>query len=109
MGDDGDKETEIKKEEPKSELKPEFKPDAKPEVPPAPPTDFKVAEIWIRSGNIMLDALPEFWKDKVRAIGMLEFCKDIVKEAKLPAENRIIPAKGSFINGVRNMFNKRRK
>lgn len=49
-----------------------------------PPTDFKIAEIWIRDGQIVLDASESFWSDKVRAIGVMELCKDIVKNAKLP-------------------------
>ncbi len=101
MGDNDDKETEIKKEEIKVE------PDnnkVKPEIPPPPITDFKIAEIWIRSGQIMLDASESFWSDRCRAIGVLEFCKEIVKTAQAP-KNKIIPAKGSFLNGIRNLKN----
>ena len=98
---------EIKKEEIKVE------PDndkVKPETPPAPPTDFKVAEIWIRDSQLKLEALPEFWKDKIRAIGLLELCKDIVKEARLPNENRIIKGQDNhkFWNYIRGL-GKRRK
>jgi hypothetical protein len=73
-----------------------------------PITDFKIAEIWIRSGQIMLDASPNFWQDRCRALGVLELCKEIVKTAKMPEEpkSRIIPAKGNFLNGVRNIFGK---
>jgi len=81
----------------------------KPE-PEKPITDFKVAEIWIRNGRLMLDALPEFWKDKIRALGVLELCKDIVKEAKLPDESRIIKGQDNhkFWNFVRGL-GKRKK
>ena len=95
---------EIKKEEIKVE------PDnnkVKPETPPAPPTDFKIAEIWIRSGQIMLDASESFWSDRCRALGLLELCKDIVKTAQ-PPKNRIIPARSGMMNFARNLF-KRRK
>ncbi len=78
----------------------------KTEVKPEPPKDFKVAEIWIRDNNLKLEALPEFWKDKIRALGLLELCKDIVKEAKLPNENRIIRGQDNhkfwnFIRGIK--------
>lgn len=87
---------------PREELKKE--PSSPPQSPPPPPTDFKVAEIWIRQGKVFIDAQEEFWKDKCRAIGLLEYCKDIVKEARAP-EPKIIPAKGSFLNGIRrNIF-----
>lgn len=52
----------------------------------SPPTDFKIAEIWIRSGQIQLDAAESFWSDRFRALGMLEFCKEIVKTARQPAK-----------------------
>ena len=90
----------IKKEEPKAEIKPEQK----------PITDFKVAEIWIKDNQLKLEALPEFWKDKIRAIGLLELCKDIVKEARLPNENKIIQGKDNhkFWNFIRGL-GKRKK
>ena len=80
----------------------EPKPEVKEQIPP---TDFKVGEIWIRDGQLMLDATHEFWKDKFRARGVIAYLDDIVKEAKIPEpKNRIIPAKGNFLNGVRNIF-----
>jgi len=72
-----------------------------------PPTDFKIAEIWIRSGQIMLDASETFWQDRCRALGVLEFCKEIVKTAQ-PPKNKIIHANGGMLNFARNIF-KRRK
>lgn len=101
---------EIKKEEPKVEPDDgRVKPEVKPEIPPAPVTDFKIAEIWIRNGQLMLDATHEFWKDKFRARGVIAYLDDIVKEAKVPSDKpRIIPAKGSFLNGVRNLLKRRR-
>ena len=80
--------------------------DKKPEVPP---TDFKIGEIWIRSGQIMLEAPPEFWRDKFRARGVIAYLDDIVKDAKIPRDKpRIIPAKGSFMNGVRNLMRRKK-
>ncbi len=93
---------EVKKEEQKSEQ-------VIPEKPSTPPTDFKIAEIWIRSGQIMIDASEEFWSDRCRALGVLEFCKDIIKIAQTKKENKIIPAKGSFLNGLRNFKLRRKK
>lgn len=90
--------------EQKSETKPE--PNNGKEVKPEPPiTDFKVAEIWIRSGQIMLDAAESFWSDRCRALGVLEFCKEIVKTAQAPKPpvNKIIQAKGNFLSGIRNL------
>ncbi len=86
-----------------NEVKPE--PSNGKEIPVPPVTDFKVAEIWIRSGQIMLDAAESFWADRCRAIGVLEFCKEIVKTAQAPKppENKIIQAKGGFLNGIRNL------
>jgi hypothetical protein len=75
--------------------------------PGKPITDFKVAEIWIRSGDIKLEATENFWADKCRALGLLEYCKDIVKTAQ-PPKNKIIPAKGSMLNFAKNIF-KRKK
>lgn len=71
------------------------------------PTDFKVAEIWIRSGQIHLDAAESFWMDKIRALGLLEYCKDIVKQWKMPEEkNKIIPGTHQMMNFVRNRMKK---
>jgi len=87
------------------------KEEPKKETPLPPPTDFKVAEIWIRSGQIMLDASESFWTDRCRALGVLDFCKDIVKTAQFPkkSNNNIIPVKGSFLNGIRNLWNNKRR
>ena len=74
--------------------------------PLAPPTEFKVAEIWIRNGRIMIDAPQEFWNDKARARGLLLYCDDIVREAKME-QPKIIPAKGNFLNGIRNAFKRK--
>ena len=76
------------------------------ETPPPPPTEFKVAEIWIRQGRIMIDAPQEFWNDKARARGLLLYCDDIVREAKME-QPKIIPAKGNFLNGIRNAFKRK--
>lgn len=72
-----------------------------------PPTEFKICEIWLRQGKIFIDAQEEFWKDKCRALGLLEYCKDIIKEARTP-ESKIIPAKGGMMNFARKVFGRRR-
>ena len=64
---------EKKPEEDNGKLKP------KPEVKPEQPKDFKIAEIWIKNDTVALDAAPGFWMDKLRALGILEYCKEIVK------------------------------
>ena len=51
-----------------------------------PEGDFKVAEIWVKGGQIFIEALEGFWDDRCRAIGLLEYCKDIVKNAQMKAE-----------------------
>lgn len=84
-------------------------PNKETSLPPKPPTDFKIAEIWIRSGQIMIDASDSFWSDRCRAIGVLEFCKEIVKTAKMPEkpENKIIPVTGGIRNFVKNLRRKK--
>lgn len=93
------------------EIKKESKPGngKAPEQPLAPPTDFKIAEIWIRNGQLMLDAPESFWEDKFRALGVLLFCQEIVKEAKIPVEkNKIIQPKGAMMDFMRNGFRKKK-
>jgi len=95
---------EIKKEIP-SGTKPEGENGKKP---PEPVTDFKICEIWIKSGQLFLEAPQEFWRDKIRAVGILDYCKDLIKEAKVDFDKpRILPAKGSFLNGVRNLVRRK--
>ena len=73
-----------------------------------PIVDFKIAEIWLRSGKIHIDAQEEFWKDKCRALGLLDYCKDIVKEARTPEQNKIItPAHSGFRNFVNRLKRKK--
>ncbi len=52
-----------------------------------PPKDYKVAEIWIKSGTVALDASPTFWMDKLRAMGILYYCQKIVEDYN-PADQR---------------------
>ena len=74
----------------------------------APSKDFKIAEIWIREGQVMLDASPEFWSDKLRARGLLKYCDDIVKDFQ-PQKPRIITGQQhSMMNFARNMFKRKR-
>lgn len=84
------------------EKKQEEKPEQKPEEQ-KPPQDFKIAEIWIRNGQVMLDASENFWKEKVRALGVLELCKDIVKAAQPPKAPKIIKPSGfrNFVRGLK--------
>ncbi len=94
----------IKEKEP-SNGKPHLEKEQLPPEPEQPPKDFKVAEIWIKDGRVCLDASMEFWSDRVRAVGLLDFCKDIVKTAKAPEEKKpdiVIPQKGSPLNFIRN-------
>ena len=76
-----------------------------PEEPQKPITDFKVAEIWLKSGKIYLEASAEFWEDRCRALGVLSFCCDIVKTAEMPKKEEskiVIPNNGSPLNFLRN-------
>ena len=104
------KELEPKKDEPlaKKELdelyNEKIKLTAKPEEPPK---DFKIAEIWIRERQLILDASPEFWIDKLRAIGVLEFCKKIVYEYGEHPKKVSIVDKLGFKNFVKGLKTKR--
>ena len=78
-----------------------------PAQPAEPPKDFKIAEIWVKEGQLILDASPEFWIDKLRAIGVLEFCKKIVYDYNPPPEKVSIVDKGGFkkfVNGIKKRF-----
>ncbi len=76
--------------------------------PQEPPVDFKIMEVWIKNGNIWIEASQTFWSDKCRALGVLEWCKDIVKEARVEPEKKIItPGNGGFRNFVNRMKRKR--
>ena len=80
-----------------------------PPNPPEPPTDFKVAEIWIRNGHIQLDASNDFWADRIRAVGILTYCLDIAKTAKSPETDKpkIITGSGfGALDFVRNRIDK---
>lgn len=72
----------------------------------APPSDFKLCEIWIRDGQLQVDGSDAFWEDKVRALGTFEYCKDIIKYREPPKteESKIVPVKGEMMNFVRNRF-----
>ena len=79
----------------------ETKPEEKAEQPQK---DFKVAEVWVRDGSIMLDASPEFYADKLRAMGVFEYCKDIIRNFNKPQDKIIKPS--GFRNFVRGMKRK---
>jgi len=69
--------------------------------------DFKICEIRIKEGHLILDASPEFWMDKLRALGVLEMCKDMVKNFNKPEKNKIIPAgKNMMMDFARRMGNR---
>ena len=106
MGDNGELKTQKEKAEEKPELLP--KEEVKKETPPPPPTEFKIAEIWFRQGKVFIDAQQEFWQDKCRALGLLEYCKDIVKEARTAPEPKIMPARGNMMKFAHNVFKRRR-
>ena len=76
-----------------------------------PPTDFKLAEIWIRSGQVYIEAVESFWKDRLMALGVIEVCKDIIKNASFPAKEKsqIIQARHGIMNFVRNGFRRKKK
>ena len=81
-----------------------------PQAPQEAPEDFKIAEIWIREGQLILDASPEFWIDKLRAIGVLEFCKKIVYDHNPPQHTQpkvsLVNKLGfkNFVNGIKKRF-----
>lgn len=77
---------------------------------PLPPTDFKIAEVWLRNGILHLDASENFWADKVRAIGMLEVLKDIVKQYQPPKEekSKIIPSSHGVMDFMRGGFRRKK-
>lgn len=71
------------------------------------PEDFKIAEIWVKEGQLILDASPEFWMDKLRALGVLEMCKDTVKQYNQPPPKvNLVNKYGfkNFVNGLKKRF-----
>ena len=96
---------EKKPEQDNGGLKPEEKPPI--EIKKEPPKDFKIAEIWIKNYTVALDACPNFWLDKLRALGILDCCKDIVKDYNPQDKKRIIPVHG--LGGFRNIFNRKKR
>ncbi len=101
------KELEVNKGENKEELTKLYKEKISLGTKKEQPTSWKVAEIWIKEGQLMLDASPEFWMDKLRALGLLEMCKDIVKEFK-QQKPQIITGKESsqFMNKLNRIKNR---
>jgi len=103
------KELEPKKDEPlaRKELGELYTEKIKLSQPEEQPKDFKIAEIWVKNDQIALDAVPGFWQDKLRAIGILEYCKDIVKESNKPEPKISIVDKlgfKRFVNGIKKRF-----
>lgn len=66
--------------------------------------DIKIAEIWIRGNQVELDALEGFWKDKFRAVGILDYCKDIVKKYKPIKGDK---PKGSIVDYARRFIRRK--
>lgn len=81
------------------------------EKPVVPPTDYKIAEIWIRSSGIDFSAVPEMFNDKLRSIGILEYCKDVIKEGRIKEDEKpaIITQPGGMMNFVRSGFKRNGK
>jgi hypothetical protein len=82
----------------------------KEEKTPSEPAskDVKIAEIWIKDGKVMLDACPEFYHNKLMAVGVLEYCKDIVKNTNYEEDKPKIQV-ASGVNCLRNFLNKKKK
>ena len=80
--------------------------DPKPET--KPPKDFKVAEIWIKNDTVALDASPNFWMDKLRAVGILDYCKDIVKQYNPNDQHKKSIIQKSNMQGFRNFIRGKR-
>lgn len=73
-------------------------------------TDFKAVEIWIRKGEVRLEAPESFWKDKLYALGLMELCKEIIMTAKLPKakpEKQIITKPHGVMDFVRGLGRKK--
>ena len=74
-----------------------------------PPKDFKIAEIWIKDGTVALDAVPDFWADKLRALGILDYCKDVVKDFNPRDQQKKSLIKRVNMQGFRNFIRNRIK
>jgi len=103
------KELEPKKDEPlvRKELTELYNEKIKLTTNQEAPKDFKIAEIWVKEGQLILDASPEFWIDKLRALGVLEMCKDIVKQFKGEQPKVSVVDKGlmkKFVNNLKKRF-----
>ncbi len=68
------------------------------------PKNFKIAEIWIKDGTVALDACPDFWMDKLRSCGILDFCKDIVKQYNPKDSKKVIT--GRAVSQTMNTMNR---
>lgn len=76
-------------------------PEKKEKVEEKVEADFKVAEIWVKSGQIFIEAPESFWNDRCRALGVVEFCKDIIKTAVVKKEESpIIKPSGDCVQSV---------
>ena len=94
----------------KEEANVEQKDNANPSEPAKAeePKESKIAEIWIKDGRIILDACPEFWQNKLMAVGILEYCKDVVKDMKYEEQKpRISVAQN--LNGLRSFLRKKKR
>jgi len=74
--------------------------------PEEQPKDFKIAEIWIKDDTVALDAVPNFWGDKLRALGILEYCKEIVKDYNPQPKISLVNKGGikNFVNRLKRRF-----
>jgi len=98
---------ENKPEEGNGKLKPEIK--LEPPKQPEKPKDFKIAEIWIKNDTVAIDAVPGFWADKLRAIGILEYCKEIVKNNNPQDKHKNNLIQKINMQGFRNFIRGRKK
>ena len=47
-------------------------------------------------------ASPEFYADKLRAMGVFEYCKDIIRNFNKPQDKIIKPSRGNFVGNEGN-------
>lgn len=102
------KELEPKKNDPdfRKELSELYNEKIKLTTKPGEPKDFKIAEIWIKDDQIALDAVPNFWSDKLRALGIFDYCKDIVKDYNPQPKISLVNKNGfkNFVNNLKRSF-----
>lgn len=74
-------------------------------------SDVKIAEIWVKRDRIVLDACPEFYANKLMSLGILEYCKDIVKSTENEKDKpkvQVVHNLNSGLNRLRGFLNRKR-